>query len=116
MIADFGESVIGRVAPVDSGFCWIILLCAYTTFIQLKFLFIFPSRMGTTREEGISHFYYFHSFKLHDFLAYRFHIVLLIVGGSSRKAEEGEVEFFELDALTTILLLFYFHHYCYQWS
>ena len=72
MIADFGESVIGRVAPVDSGFCWIILLCAYTKFIQLKFLFIFPSRMGTTREEGISHFYYFHSFKLHDFLACRF--------------------------------------------
>lgn len=30
MIADFGESAIGRVAPVDSGFWWIILLRAYT--------------------------------------------------------------------------------------
>ncbi|CAM6086707.1 unnamed protein product [Calypogeia fissa] len=29
MIADFGESAIGRVAPVDSGFWWIILLRAY---------------------------------------------------------------------------------------
>lgn len=28
--ADFGESAIGRVAPVDSGFWWIILLHAYT--------------------------------------------------------------------------------------
>ncbi|AQK52956.1 Cytosolic invertase 1-like [Zea mays] len=28
--ADFGESAIGRVAPVDSGFWWIILLRAYT--------------------------------------------------------------------------------------
>uniref|UniRef100_A0A1J3DPV5 Alkaline/neutral invertase n=1 Tax=Noccaea caerulescens TaxID=107243 RepID=A0A1J3DPV5_NOCCA len=30
VIADFGESAIGRVAPVDSGFWWIILLRAYT--------------------------------------------------------------------------------------
>ena len=30
MIADLGESAIGRVALVDSGFWWIILLCAYT--------------------------------------------------------------------------------------
>ncbi|KAJ7558158.1 hypothetical protein O6H91_04G027000 [Diphasiastrum complanatum] len=30
MIADFGESAIGRVAPVDSGFWWIIILRAYT--------------------------------------------------------------------------------------
>lgn len=30
MVADFGESAIGRVAPVDSGFWWIILLRAYT--------------------------------------------------------------------------------------
>eukprot|EP00850_Spirogloea_muscicola_P016224 SM000130S27111 [mRNA] locus=s130:266742:270274:- [translate_table: standard] len=29
MIADFGESAIGRVAPVDSGFWWIILLRSY---------------------------------------------------------------------------------------
>jgi glycogen debranching enzyme len=29
LIADFGESAIGRVAPVDSGFWWIILLRAY---------------------------------------------------------------------------------------
>lgn len=29
-MADFGESAIGRVAPVDSGFWWIILLRAYT--------------------------------------------------------------------------------------
>ena len=29
MLADFGESAIGRVAPVDSGFWWIILLRAY---------------------------------------------------------------------------------------
>ncbi|KAL6207542.1 hypothetical protein ACLB2K_018500 [Fragaria x ananassa] len=28
--ADFGESAIGRVAPVDSGFWWIIMLRAYT--------------------------------------------------------------------------------------
>ncbi|KAI9127964.1 hypothetical protein K1719_000957 [Acacia pycnantha] len=28
--ADFGQSAIGRVAPVDSGFWWIILLRAYT--------------------------------------------------------------------------------------
>jgi hypothetical protein len=28
--ADFGESAIGRVAPVDSGFWWIVLLRAYT--------------------------------------------------------------------------------------
>lgn len=28
--ADFGESAIGRVDPVDSGFWWIILLRAYT--------------------------------------------------------------------------------------
>ncbi|KAF3620943.1 putative alkaline/neutral invertase B [Capsicum chinense] len=30
VIADFGESAIGRVAPIDSGFWWIILLRAYT--------------------------------------------------------------------------------------
>ncbi|KAJ4963131.1 hypothetical protein NE237_023070 [Protea cynaroides] len=30
LAADFGESAIGRVAPVDSGFWWIILLRAYT--------------------------------------------------------------------------------------
>ncbi|MQL78939.1 hypothetical protein Taro_011361, partial [Colocasia esculenta] len=30
LIADFGESAIGRVAPVDSGFWWIFLLRAYT--------------------------------------------------------------------------------------
>ena len=30
LIADFGESAIGRVAPVDCGFWWIILLRAYT--------------------------------------------------------------------------------------
>ncbi|KAL8128477.1 hypothetical protein V2J09_017632 [Rumex salicifolius] len=30
LIADFGESAIGRVAPVDSGFWWIMLLRAYT--------------------------------------------------------------------------------------
>ncbi|CAN0899377.1 Probable alkaline/neutral invertase B, partial [Linum grandiflorum] len=30
LIADFGETAIGRVAPVDSGFWWIILLRAYT--------------------------------------------------------------------------------------
>ncbi|XP_012073799.1 probable alkaline/neutral invertase B [Jatropha curcas] len=30
LIADFGASAIGRVAPVDSGFWWIILLRAYT--------------------------------------------------------------------------------------
>lgn len=30
IIADFGESAIGRVAPIDSGFWWIILLRAYT--------------------------------------------------------------------------------------
>lgn len=30
IIADFGETAIGRVAPVDSGFWWIILLRAYT--------------------------------------------------------------------------------------
>ncbi|PIA26885.1 hypothetical protein AQUCO_08600036v1 [Aquilegia coerulea] len=30
LIADFGESAIGRVAPVDSGFWWIILLRAYS--------------------------------------------------------------------------------------
>ncbi|KAH9320586.1 hypothetical protein KI387_015225 [Taxus chinensis] len=30
LIADFGESAIGRVAPVDSGFWWIILLRSYT--------------------------------------------------------------------------------------
>ncbi|XP_039121355.1 probable alkaline/neutral invertase F [Dioscorea cayenensis subsp. rotundata] len=32
LIADFGESAIGRVAPVDSGFWWIILLQAYTKY------------------------------------------------------------------------------------
>ena len=30
LVADFGESAIGRVAPVDSGFWWIFLLRAYT--------------------------------------------------------------------------------------
>ncbi|KAI3985998.1 hypothetical protein MKX01_039080 [Papaver californicum] len=30
LVADFGQSAIGRVAPVDSGFWWIILLHAYT--------------------------------------------------------------------------------------
>ncbi|GAB4825362.1 Alkaline neutral invertase [Ancistrocladus abbreviatus] len=30
VVADFGEAAIGRVAPVDSGFWWIILLRAYT--------------------------------------------------------------------------------------
>ncbi|RVW90748.1 Alkaline/neutral invertase CINV2 [Vitis vinifera] len=30
LIADFGETAIGRVAGVDSGFWWIILLHAYT--------------------------------------------------------------------------------------
>ncbi|KAG6403624.1 hypothetical protein SASPL_135850 [Salvia splendens] len=30
LMADFGETAIGRVAPVDSGFWWIILLRAYT--------------------------------------------------------------------------------------
>ncbi|KAG9454939.1 hypothetical protein H6P81_007843 [Aristolochia fimbriata] len=30
LCADFGESAIGRVAPVDSGFWWIFLLRAYT--------------------------------------------------------------------------------------
>lgn len=30
LIADFGETAIGRVAPVDSGLWWIILLRAYT--------------------------------------------------------------------------------------
>ncbi|KAL9234621.1 hypothetical protein vseg_009474 [Gypsophila vaccaria] len=30
VVADFGESAIGRVAPVDSGFWWIFLLRAYT--------------------------------------------------------------------------------------
>lgn len=30
LMADFGESAIGRVAPIDSGFWWIILLRAYT--------------------------------------------------------------------------------------
>ena len=54
-------------------------------FLQLNFLFIFPSKMGTARQEEISHFYYFHSIQLHDFLACSFHIILLIVGGSSRK-------------------------------
>jgi glycogen debranching enzyme len=28
--SDFGEHAIARVAPVDSGFWWLILLCAYT--------------------------------------------------------------------------------------
>ncbi|KAK8447354.1 hypothetical protein SEVIR_8G054000v4 [Setaria viridis] len=32
LVADFGESAIGRVAPVDSGFWWIILLRAYTKY------------------------------------------------------------------------------------
>ena len=32
IIADFGESAIRRVAPVDSGFWWIVLLRAYTKF------------------------------------------------------------------------------------
>ena len=30
LIADFGGRAIGRVAPVDSGFWWIILLRSYT--------------------------------------------------------------------------------------
>jgi hypothetical protein len=30
LVADFGDTAIGRVAPVDSGFWWIILLRAYT--------------------------------------------------------------------------------------
>ncbi|KAK3435003.1 hypothetical protein EUGRSUZ_D02386 [Eucalyptus grandis] len=30
LVADFGGSAIGRVAPVDSGFWWIILLRSYT--------------------------------------------------------------------------------------
>ncbi|XP_031377750.1 probable alkaline/neutral invertase F [Punica granatum] len=30
LLADFGGSAIGRVAPVDSGFWWIILLRSYT--------------------------------------------------------------------------------------
>lgn len=30
LTADFGEAAIGRVAPIDSGFWWIILLRAYT--------------------------------------------------------------------------------------
>jgi len=30
VVPDFGGSAIGRVAPVDSGFWWIILLRAYT--------------------------------------------------------------------------------------
>lgn len=41
MIADFGESAIGRVAPVDSGFWWIILLRAYCKATGRKGLFIF---------------------------------------------------------------------------
>jgi Alkaline and neutral invertase len=34
ILADFGESAIGRVAPVDSGFWWIILLRAYTRSVK----------------------------------------------------------------------------------
>ncbi|KAM7515265.1 hypothetical protein LguiA_004848 [Lonicera macranthoides] len=30
IVADFGESAMGRVACIDSGFWWIIFLCAYT--------------------------------------------------------------------------------------
>ncbi|KAF2290051.1 hypothetical protein GH714_001613 [Hevea brasiliensis] len=30
LVADFGEAAIGLVAPIDSGFWWIILLRAYT--------------------------------------------------------------------------------------
>ncbi|XP_050137616.1 probable alkaline/neutral invertase F, partial [Malus sylvestris] len=30
LVADFGGSAIGRVAPIDSGFWWIILLRSYT--------------------------------------------------------------------------------------
>lgn len=30
LVADFGASAIRRVAPVDSGFWWIILLRSYT--------------------------------------------------------------------------------------
>jgi hypothetical protein len=30
LVADFGGSAIGRVAPLDSGFWWIILLRSYT--------------------------------------------------------------------------------------
>lgn len=29
-VSDFGESAIGRVAPADFGFWWMILLVAYT--------------------------------------------------------------------------------------
>ncbi|KAJ0015217.1 hypothetical protein Pint_20416 [Pistacia integerrima] len=32
LIVDFGGSAIGRVAPVDSGFWWIILLRSYTNY------------------------------------------------------------------------------------
>ncbi|KAJ0079734.1 hypothetical protein Patl1_23190 [Pistacia atlantica] len=32
LIADFGGNAIGRVAPVDSGFWWIILLRSYTNY------------------------------------------------------------------------------------
>ncbi|XVF22353.1 hypothetical protein REPUB_Repub12eG0165300 [Reevesia pubescens] len=32
LVADFGGSAIGRVAPVDSGFWWIILLRSYTKY------------------------------------------------------------------------------------
>ena len=81
-------------------------------FLQLNFLFMFPYMMGTTREEGIYHFYYFHSIQLHDFLSCMIHIVLLIVGGTSREAEEGEVEFFERSTLTIVLILFYFYYPC----
>ncbi|MBA0589739.1 hypothetical protein Gorai_018472 [Gossypium raimondii] len=34
LVADFGGSAIGRVAPVDSGFWWIILLRSYTKCTQ----------------------------------------------------------------------------------
>ena len=38
LLADFGETAIGRVAPVDSGLWWIILLRAYTRWTGLKAL------------------------------------------------------------------------------
>ena len=34
LVADFGGSAIGRVAPVDSGFRWIILLRSYTKYTR----------------------------------------------------------------------------------
>jgi glycogen debranching enzyme len=34
LVADFGGSAIGRVAPFDSGFWWIILLRSYTKYTR----------------------------------------------------------------------------------